>query len=166
MVVEQAADRWGVALDKQGTRIQGLGEIDGHPVLLVLPLTWMNQAGMVVQTVLQDFSLAAPDLIVVHDDLDLPLGALRIKTRGGTGGHNRLRSIVSCLGTEYFSRIKFGIGRPSKNGDIVQFVLSPFPVEEWKQVVGILPVVVDALKCLICEGPAVAMNQFHVRPSS
>jgi PTH1 family peptidyl-tRNA hydrolase len=165
MVLEQAADRWGVALIQQGQRIQGLGEIEGHPILLVLPLTWMNQTGMVVRAVLQELSLASPDLIVVHDDLDLPLGAIRIKTRGGAGGHNGLHSILSCLGTERFFRLKFGIGRPSENEDIAEFVLSPFPAEEWKQVVATLPIAVDALKCLICEGAAVTMNRFHVRPS-
>jgi PTH1 family peptidyl-tRNA hydrolase len=69
------------------------------------------------------------------------------------------------LGTEQFSRVKLGIGRPSENDDIAKFVLSPFPVEEWKQVVANLPIAVDALKCLICEGAAVTMNRFHVRPS-
>lgn len=165
MVLAQAADRWGVALAQQGDRFQGRGEVGGQPVLLVLPLTWMNQTGFVVRAVLQDLNLASPDLIVVHDDLDLPLGAIKIKTRGGAGGHNGLRSVLSCLGTEEFSRVKVGIGSPPENEDPARFVLLPFPAEEWEQVVPTLQKAVDALECLIVEGPAVAMNRFHVRSS-
>jgi len=165
MVLEQAADRWNVTLAKQEYGFQGQGEVKGHPVLLLLPLAWMNQTGVVVRSLLQDLSPAVPDLIVVHDDLDLSLGAIKIKTRGGAGGHNGLRSVLSCVGTEEFSRVKVGIGRPQNNADLADFVLSPFPVEEWKQVVSTLPKAVDALESLICEGPEVAMNRFHVRSS-
>ena len=165
MVLEQAAGRWNIALAQHGPAVQGRGEVGGHPVLLVLPLTWMNQTGIVVRAILQDLPLASPDLIVVHDDLDLPLGAIKIKTRGGPGGHNGLRSVLSCLGTEEFSRVKVGIGRPSENEDLANFVLSPFPSAELDQINLILPKAVDALECLICEGAAVAMNRFHVRSS-
>ena len=165
MVLEQAADRWGVALAQQGHGFQGRGVVGGHPVLLVLPLTWMNQTGVVVRAVLQDVTLPSPDLIVVHDDLDIPLAALKIKTRGGAGGHNGLRSVLSCLGTEEFFRLKVGIGRPPDNEDLAKFVLSPFSGEEWEQVVATIPKAVEALECLICEGATVAMNRFHVRSS-
>lgn len=165
MVLERAADRWGIVLTQHGQAFQGRGEVGGHGVLLVLPLTWMNQVGVVVQAVLQDLWPASPNLIVVHDDLDLPLGTIKIKTRGGAGGHNGLRSIFSCLGTEEFSRLKIGIGRPQENEEIAEFVLSPFPVEEWERVVETIPKAVDALECLVCEGPTVAMNRFHSRSS-
>lgn len=166
MVLEQAADRWRIAFVKQGQTFQGRGKVGGHSVLLVLPLTWMNQTGIVVRMVLQDLNLTSPDLIVVHDDLDIPLSAIKIKTHGGAGGHNGLRSIIEALGTEEFTRIKLGIGRPSDKEDLANFVLSPFLVEEWEQVIATIPKAVDALECLICEGPAVAMNRFHARPSS
>lgn len=165
MVLEQAADRWNVALAKQEQGFLGQGDVKGHPVLLLFPLTWMNQTGVVVRAVLQDLSPVSPDLIVVHDDLDLSLGTIKIKTRGGAGGHNGLRSVLSCVETKEFSRVKVGIGRPQNNEDLANFVLSPFLSEEWEQVVSILPKAVDALECLICEGPGIAMNRFHVRSS-
>ncbi|GJL58375.1 MAG: peptidyl-tRNA hydrolase [Nitrospirales bacterium] len=165
MVLEQAAARWGIRWAKQEDGFLGKGEVKGHPVLLLLPLAWMNQAGIPVQSVLQKLSSYSPDLIVVHDDLDLSLGVIRIKTRGGAGGHNGLRSVVSCLETEEFSRVKVGIGRPQGNESIPDYVLSPFLSEEWEQVVSILPKAADALECLICEGPGIAMNRFHVRSS-
>ena len=165
MVLERAADRWNVAWAKQEHGILGQGDVKGHPVLLLLPLAWMNQTGVVVRSVLQNLSPESPDLIVVHDDLDLPLGAIKIKTRGGAGGHNGLRSVLSCVETEEFFRVKVGIGRPQNNESLVNFVLSPFLLEEWEQVVSILPKAIDALECLICEGPDIAMNRFHVRSS-
>jgi PTH1 family peptidyl-tRNA hydrolase len=164
MVLNQAADRWGVHLTQQEQGIEGRGEVAGHPVLLVLPLAWMNQTGVVVQAVLQRLHPESPDLIVVHDDLDLPLGAIRIKIGGGAGGHNGLRSVLSCLGTDEFSRVKVGIGRPPANENLADFVLSPFSEEDWNHVVATLPKAVDALECLIHEGASVAMNRFHVRP--
>jgi len=164
MVLEHAARRWGIALTQQGQALQGQGAIHGRPVLLALPLIWMNQTGEVVHSILQDRMLVSPDLILVYDDLDLPLGTIKIKTRGGAGGHNGLRSLLSCLGTEEFSRLKVGTGRPLENEDLAKFVLSPFPAEEWEQIVATLPKAVDALECLICEGAAVAMNRFHARP--
>lgn len=165
MVLEQAADRWNVALAKQEHGFLGKGELKGHPVLLLLPMAWMNQIGVVIGSVLQDLSPESPDLIVVHDDLDLSLGAMKIKTRGGAGGHNGLRSVLSCVGTEEFSRVKIGIGRPQINDSLANFVLSPFLSEEWEKITSILPKAVDSLECLICEGPDIAMNRFNVRSS-
>lgn len=162
MALHQAADRWRIAFEKKGHAWHGQGEVGDHPVLLVLPLTWMNQVGVVVQSVLQDLSLSSSDLIVVHDDLDLPVTSIKIKTRGGTGGHNGLRSILACLGTENFTRIKLGIGRPAEEEDAATYVLSPFPTEERGQVAATLSKAIDVLECLISEGAAVAMNRFHV----
>lgn len=165
MALHQAADRWRIAFEKKGHAWRGQGEVGGHPVLLILPLTWMNQVGVVVQSVLRDLSLSYSDLIVVHDDLDLPVTSIKIKTRGGTGGHNGLRSVLACLGTENFTRVKLGIGRPAEEEDTATFVLSPFPTEEWGQVAVTLSKAVDVLECLISEGAAVAMNRFHVPTS-
>jgi PTH1 family peptidyl-tRNA hydrolase len=164
MVLEHAARRWGIALAQQGQALQGQGAIHGRGVLLALPLIWMNQTGEVVHSILQDRMLALPDLILVHDDLDLPLGALKIKTLGGAGGHNGLRSVISCLGTEDFCRLKVGINRPPDHEDPAQYVLSAFAQQEREQVDAVLiPHAVDALECLIGEGVSVAMNRFHVR---
>jgi PTH1 family peptidyl-tRNA hydrolase len=164
MVLEHAARRWGIGLTPQGQALQGQGVIQGHAVLLALPLIWMNQTGEVVQSILQDRKLTSPDLVLVYDDLDLPLGVLKIKTHGGAGGHNGLRSVMTCLGTEYFCRLKVGIDRPPNYEDPAQYVLSPFAQHEHEPVNAVLSKAVDALECLIREGIAVAMNRFHVPP--
>jgi len=164
MVLEHAAKRWGVALGQQGQSLQGQGTVDGQSVLLALPLIWMNQTGEVIHSILQRRNLSSSDLILVYDDLDLPLGTFKIKTRGGPGGHNGLRSVLSCLGTEAFCRLKVGIGRPPAGVDIAQYVLSAFTQGEREQVNAVLPKVVDALECVICHGASESMNRFHSSP--
>lgn len=161
MVLEHAAKRWGVVLGQQGEALQGQGAIAGRSALLALPLIWMNQTGEVVHSLLQSHNLSSSDLILVYDDLDLPLGTFKIKIRGGPGGHNGLRSVLSSLGTERFCRLKVGIGRPFDGEDVAQYVLSAFTQGEREQVNAVLPKVVDALECLICQGASVAMSRFH-----
>ena len=165
MVLEHAAKRWGVVLGQQGQALQGQGAVDGRSVLLALPLIWMNQTGEVVHSILQGRNLSSSDLILVYDDLDLPVGTFKIKTRGGSGGHNGLRSVLSCLGTEGFCRLKVGIGRPLDDEDVAQYVLSAFTQEEREQVDAVLPKAVDALECVMCHGVSVAMNRFHSPPT-
>jgi PTH1 family peptidyl-tRNA hydrolase len=124
----------------------------------------MNRTGEVIHSLLQDRSLTSSDLILVYDDLDLPLGAFKFKARGGHGGHNGLRSVLDCLGTEDFYRLKVGIGRPPTPEDPAQYVLSPFTPDESGQVAVVLPRAVEALECLMGEGISVAMNRFHSSP--
>ena len=164
MVLEHAAKRWGVALGQQGQALQGQGVVDGHSVLLALPLIWMNQTGEIVHSILQRRNLSSSDLMLVYDDLALPLGTFKIKIRGGSGGHNGLRSVLSCLGTEEFCRVKVGIGRPLDDEAVAQYVLSAFTQGEREQVDVVLSKAVDALECVMCHGASEAMNRFHSPP--
>ncbi len=161
MVIKRAAHRWGVNLSSQGPALQGTGNVHNQSVVLALPQTWMNQTGPVVASLLQALDLSNTDLILVYDDLDLPLGVFRIKTRGSAGGHNGLLSVISWVGSEEFCRLKVGIGRPPLHEDSATYVLSPFTKDEYRVVEDTLPRIVDALECLICDGPSVAMNRFH-----
>lgn len=161
MVLEHAARRWKTDFSDKRDSLEASLELGGIQVLLVLPLAWMNQTGPVVRAVLYDRHLGPSDLTVVYDDLDLPFGVLRIKTRGGDGGHNGLRSVLDSVGTEEFCRMKIGIGRPSGGVDIVDYVLSQFSQEEQSQIVALLDRSVDALECLLLKGAAATMNQYH-----
>jgi PTH1 family peptidyl-tRNA hydrolase len=98
-------------------------------ILLLKPLTYMNRSGESVAAVKNFYKIDTPNIIVIHDDLDLPLGALRFKRGGGHGGHNGLRSIDAHIGSEYL-RVRFGIGRPERKEDVVRYVLSPFSQKE------------------------------------
>ena len=107
--------------------------------------------------------LTADDLILIHDDLDLEPGRLRIKQAGGHGGHNGIKSVVEALGTPEFVRLKIGIGRPAPQQDSADYVLQAFTRENLEVLNPCLDRAVDALECLIHRGTAVAMNQFNVR---
>ena len=161
--MEQAAIRWDIPLHQSKLAIQGKGTLAASPLVVALPHAWMNQSGIVVGDLLTDLGLAPDDLVVVHDDLDLNFGVLRIKSHGGAGGHNGIHSLLDSLETDRFCRVKIGIGRPPAGEDPAQYVLSPFHSEECSDIHSVLSQAVDALECLILEGPPAAMNRFNMR---
>ena len=159
----QAASEWAISLHPNGLTQRGTGRIHGHPVALALPLTFMNVSGEAVEEFVRAYDLQAPDVIVVHDDLDLPIGCLRIRPGGGTGGHKGLRSIVMALGTEAFARLKIGIGRPASDVDPADFVLAPFTPAELEVLQPIMTKAVEGLACFVLHGVQEAMNRFNSR---
>ena len=161
--MEQAAIRWDIPLHQSILAIQGKGSLAASPLVVALPHAWMNQSGVVAGALLTELGLAPDNLVVVHDDLDLNFGVLRIKSHGGAGGHNGLHSLLVSLETDRFSRVKIGIGRPPEGEDPAQYVLSPFHSEEISNIHSVLSLAVDALEALILEGPPAAMNRFNMR---
>lgn len=142
---------------------RGSGRLGSELVELAGTLDWMNLTGPPLKGLLREFSLTADDFILIHDDLDLDLGRLRIKQAGGHGGHNGIKSVIEAIGTSEFVRIKVGIGRPAPRQDSADYVLQAFTREELELLNPCLDRAVDALECLIHRGTAVAMNQFNVR---
>jgi len=128
-VVERLARAWGIPLVRRGEAETGAGVAEGVPVLLVRPLTYMNRSGEAVAPLARARGCSPEELVVVHDDLDLPAGGVRLKRGGGTGGHNGLRSLVETLGSAEFLRVRVGIGRPPPGADPADYVLSPPPPE-------------------------------------
>jgi peptidyl-tRNA hydrolase, PTH1 family len=112
------------------TAVYGEGVIGAQRVILALPLTYMNANGKAVMDLCARFSIPPNDLIVIHDDLDLPLGRVKLKLKGGDAGHHGVQSVIEHLGTGEFCRIRVGIGRPASRDEIVTFVLSPFTPDE------------------------------------
>lgn len=104
--------------------------VGGREVLLAKPQTYMNNSGLAVANLLEEYRMEAGEMLVVHDDLDLPLGRLRLRTEGGSGGHHGIESIVREIKTEKFPRLRVGIGRPGERNRVVDYVLSPFSEEE------------------------------------
>ena len=162
-VIERAAARWSIRLAKRGTAHRGSGRLGSEVLELVGALDWMNITGPPLKGLLCEFSLTANDLILVHDDLDLDLGCLRIKQAGGHGGHNGIKSVIDAIGTPEFVRVKIGIGRPAPRQDSADYVLQAFTSEELEVLNPCLDRAVDTLECLIHRGTAVAMNQFNIR---
>ena len=161
--IERAAARWSIRLARRGIAHRGSGHLGSELLELAGTLDWMNITGPPLKGLLREFSLTASDLILIHDDLDLDLGRLRIKQEGGHGGHNGIRSVIEAIGTPQFTRIKIGIGRPAPRQDSADYVLQPFTREELEVLNPCLDRAVDALECLIHRGIAVAMNQFNIR---
>ena len=129
MAVDLLAVSLGIRLKASGEVEYGVGPLDAEWVLLGRPRTYMNLSGRAVAPLYERFAGVPEDLLVLHDDLDLALGVVRLKRGGGTGGHNGLRSLQEELGTREFLRVRIGIGRPPEGVDPADFVLRPVPGE-------------------------------------
>ncbi len=164
------ARRQGIKFDqKRGHARIGIGEAAGNKVVIAKPQTYMNLSGRPVSRLTQKFKINLDDLLVIHDDLDLPLGKIRIRQGGGSGGHKGIDSIISYLESQDFIRLRVGIGRPVKNEDfaeisddeIIAYVLSDFTDEEKQTIAQVLPMVSEAILCLLTEGLVAAMNRYN-----
>lgn len=142
------------------------GEVSGEDVVLLKPQTFMNDSGRCVQAAMAFFKPKVDHLLVVHDELDLPFGTVRLKAGGGHAGHNGLRSIMACIGTGDFGRIRFGIGRPPPGfrGEVADYVLSGFDGPERAELPDLLKKAAAAVVEVAARGLAAAMNVSNVRP--
>jgi PTH1 family peptidyl-tRNA hydrolase len=138
--------------------------LDGKRILLVKPQTFMNCSGESLAAVFPDTGIAVKNLLVVHDDLDLALGRIKLKIGGGSGGHRGVESIAAGLGIHDFPRLRLGIGRPPSRGDTVAYVLSSFTPEEMTLGDGGLERAVEGLELWLRDGPVAAMNQLNRSP--
>ena len=161
-VVEYASAGWRIPLMEGVQGLYGRGRVAAHDVIMAARLAWMNQTGPVLHELLRRLELSPAELVVIHDDLDLPLGRLRLRRRGGAGGHRGLLSILEALGTDEFGRLKVGIGRPPASEEVVEYVLAPFREEEEHALDLVFTRSVMALECVLMEGIEAAMNRFNV----
>lgn len=133
--------------------------LGGHDAVLLKPMTFMNLSGESVRAAADFFKVAPADVVVIHDELDLPFGRVKVKAGGGHAGHNGLRSIHSHIGSDYI-RVRCGIGRPER-GDPIGYVLGDFPKQEEPFVADLVDAAADAAEAVILEGVAAAMNRFN-----
>lgn len=129
--------------------------------LLAKPQMYMNRSGSAVRDLREQWPGTLTYTLVIHDDLDLPFGALRIRTGGGHGGHNGVRSLVEALGTGDFLRLKVGIGRPAAGSEVVEHVLTPFGPTEIEKLPALLARAAEAAEAVCLDGPSKAMNRLH-----
>ena len=137
------------------------GRLAGRRVVLAVPRTYMNVSGGPVAGLLRYYGVAPADLLVVHDDLDLGFGVVRLKQGGGEGGHNGLRSISASIGTKDYLRVRFGIGRPPGRQDPADFVLKRFSGAERKELEFAVDLAADAAEALLHDALEPAQNRFH-----
>ena len=164
--VDLLAQRHGLRLDKlQQRAMTGSGVIpcggERHKVLLARPLTFMNASGEAVAPLARYYGVEPQDLIVVHDDLDLASGKLRLRAGGSSGGQNGIKSIIERLGSPDFARVKVGIGRPPGRMDPADYVLQNFSAAEEEVFAPLRERVCDAVECWLAEGIEAAMNRFN-----
>lgn len=163
MVVDLLAERIGSAfkLHKRSGADVVTGRLRGRPVVLARPRCYMNESGRQVGPLAKFYSVPPADVVVIHDDLDLDYGRIRLKQGGGEGGHNGLRSIATVLGSKDFQRVRLGIGRPPGRQDPAAFVLQPFGARERDELPTICEQAADATELLIELGLEPAQNVVH-----
>jgi len=157
-----------IRLDHRQCRAKvGIGEVRGEKLLLAKPITFVNLSGKSVACLVHKHGIPLSDLLVIYDDLDLPLGKIRLRQNGGSGGHKGMNSIISALGSEDFPRIRVGIGRPQSEEQsisedaIVNYVLSDFSPQEEAIIKPVIVKVAEAIDCFLTQGIEAAMSKFN-----
>lgn len=166
LAIDRIANDCGVEVrNRQCRALTARAVIGGQQVLLAKPETYMNLSGLAVRELLAKHELnPASDLILMYDELDLPLGTIRIRQRGSSAGHNGMESVIGALGTQELLRIRLGIAPERKVSDSVKFVLTPFRKRELKQVDQVLATAAEAVRVILSDGPHAAMNRFNRKP--
>lgn len=152
---------WGSIKSRHGASLIATGRYRGEKLVLAKPQLYMNRSGIAVSRLAADFGCTPEEIIIIHDDVDLELGRLRIRAQGGAGGHKGIKSIIQELGTGDFPRARIGIGRPPAEMKTPDYVLSVFGDDDLEILNKVLPVVKDAVLTLISQGPDTAMNRFN-----
>ncbi len=162
MVADVLAARMGAAFHRDRRRVQAAaGKLAGHAVLVAKPLSYMNLSGGAVASVSRFYKIPAERLIVVHDEIDLPFGVIRLKRGGGEAGHNGVRSVTAALGTRDFYRVRVGVGRPPGRRDAAGHVLKGFSKPERAELPLIIERAADAVEALLRLGLDAAQTEFH-----
>ena len=162
MVVDELVGRNGIDLERRRYKTRfGRGLIREHEAILAKPLTFMNLSGLAVGHIMKVFHLEERDLIVIHDDVDIDFGRIRIRQGGGHGGHKGIESIQNSLGGSGFIRVKVGIGRPKEDSNLSDYVLEPFSDAERSLMREIVGRAAEAIETLLCEGAEKAMARFN-----
>ncbi|WP_277932401.1 aminoacyl-tRNA hydrolase [Bacillus cereus group sp. BfR-BA-01352] len=131
MAIDELAKRWNISLNEQKFKgVFGAGFVNGEKVILLKPLTYMNLSGESIRPLMDYYKIDVEDFVVLYDDLDIPVGKLRLRMKGSAGGHNGVKSTISHLGTQEFQRIRMGIDRPKNGMKVVDYVLGRFTSEE------------------------------------
>lgn len=162
--ITRLADDYNIKMDiKKYKGVCGTGYIGGEKVILVQPQTYMNLSGECVREIVDFYKLTNMDIIVIYDDISLPVGQLRLRKKGSAGGHNGIKNIISHLGTDEFYRIKVGVGEKPAEWDLADYVLARFDREDEPVIRDALEKASKACETIIQEGFEHAMNQFNKR---
>jgi PTH1 family peptidyl-tRNA hydrolase len=169
-VVDALSSEYSIPLDRRKFDVfYGRGSVKGEEVILIKPQSYMNRSGIPICRFIDYFEISHRNMLVIHDDIDLIYGRIKIKVKGGHGGHNGVRSIIDTLGDDNFTRLRVGIGRSENESNVTGHVLGRFRSDERKLLEQIVTRSRDAAVTILCEGTKEGMNRFNertIQPSS
>ena len=152
-VIDELSERLGFSLNREKFKgLYGETRVNDRKVIFLKPLTYMNRSGESVSQFVRFFKLKPSEVLLIYDDLDLPLGKVRFREKGSSAGHRGVQSVIEALGTQEIPRIKIGIGRPATKEEVVDYVLSPFSEEELPQIEEAVKRAADCVEALLREG--------------
>jgi PTH1 family peptidyl-tRNA hydrolase len=162
MVIEEVATAFAISLARQKFKtLYGAGSLNGIDVILAKPMSFMNRSGPPVKRLADYFRIKSKDVLVIHDDIDLAFGRLKVKDKGGHAGHKGVMSLMEAFGTGDFVRLRIGVGRSTEGNSVSDYVLGKFSSEEKKILAEIIATARDAVVTIICEGVKEGMNRFN-----
>ena len=162
IAVDKLSITWKIDLSRVRYKsLTGEGKFNGNKIILVKPLTFMNRSGNAVRSFMNFYKITPERMLVIHDDLDLPFGSLRLRSNGGSAGQRGMASIISAIGTDSFARLRLGIGRPPGRMDAADYVLQKFNNKDQEDLNFVMSAVVGAVETLIKEGIDKAMTQYN-----
>ncbi len=161
MVVDELANRLGAFLKKGFRSLYAQTHLEEKTIILLKPETYMNRSGEALSDVVEFFKIPVKDIIVAHDEMDLPLGNIKVKVGGGSAGHNGIQSIISSLGVSGFIRVRVGIGKPIQKSEVISHVLSKFDKDEKKIIEDVVIRAADVVLEIALQGLESAMNKFN-----
>jgi PTH1 family peptidyl-tRNA hydrolase len=165
MVVDRLVQKFGLIDRSSGAdAVIAGGHISNVPLLVAKPMAYMNRSGGPVGDIVGTYGIQCEDMVVIHDDIDLAYERLKIKEKGGDGGHNGLRSLIDALGTDDFVRVRMGVGRPEADIGVVDYVLGRFDSNQRMTLEPFLSRGLEAVAAILCEGAKEAMNRFNRKP--
>ncbi|GHO52141.1 aminoacyl-tRNA hydrolase [Ktedonobacter robiniae] len=166
-VIDALAEKLGVRWERRGRAMIANATLEHEKVVLVKPITFMNNSGEAVGELQRWFKLEPEDILVVYDELDLPVGQLRVRARGSAGGHNGMKSLIQYLHTDQFPRLRVGIGRPAnRRPDTINYVLGIPPKDEYITLLQVEDKALEAFSLILREGLDQAMNTLNVDPEA
>lgn len=164
-VADRLAAEFGIVFSREKfNALFGRGRVEGVDVVIAKPMAFMNLSGPPVRGLADFFRISLQAVLVIHDDIDLDYGRLKIKEKGGHGGHNGIRSVINALGGSDFARLRVGIGRSGAGAPAADHVLDSFTREEAAELPNVIDRARDAAVTILCKGTKIGMNQFNIKP--
>ncbi len=162
MVIDRLAADYGIWVERSKFNARfGRGTIEGRVVILAKPQAYMNRSGLPLSQLTRFFKIPCTELIVIHDDMDIAFGRIKIKQKGGSGGHKGIRSLREAFGDDRFVRVRVGVGRPAAHQDAADYVLANFSPAERRMLDEVIAQAREAVVTILREGAQVAMNRFN-----